>query len=177
VPVFRVKQDVIPGRFTSLWFEATRTGTFHLFCAEYCGTEHSMMTGTVTVLSPEEYVEWLAGGPKRSPVEAGEFLFQQRGCATCHSGLKDARGPDLAGAFGSVGRMVDGEEVLKDENYLFESILYSSKRISEGYTAIMPSFANQLSVDDVSNLIAYIKSLGGDTPTAAERGTQPGVQN
>jgi cytochrome c oxidase subunit 2 len=169
VPAFRVKQDVIPGRFTSLWFEATKTGTFPIFCAEYCGTEHSLMTGQVTVLSPEEYVEWLAGGPKKSPVEAGEFLFQQRGCVTCHSGLKDARGPDLKGVFGSAGRMVGGEEVIKDENYLFESILYSSKRIREDYTALMPSFANQLSAEDVTNLIAYIKSLAGDqaeTPAA-----------
>jgi cytochrome c oxidase subunit 2 len=168
LPAMRVKQDVIPGRFTYLWFEATREGTYPIFCAEYCGTEHSLMKGKVTVLSKEAYVEWLAGGPKRSPVEAGEFLFQQRGCVTCHSGLKDSRGPDLTGVFGSTGLMVDGESVMKDEDYLYESILYSSKRVREGYTALMPSFANQLSVEDVNNLIAYIKSLGGAEAAPAE---------
>ncbi len=179
LPAMRVKQDVIPGRFTHLWFEATREGTYPIFCAEYCGTEHSLMGGHVTVLSQEAYVEWLAGGPKKSPVEAGEFLFQQRGCVTCHSGLKDARGPDLKGVFGSTGLMVGGESVLKNEDYLFESILYSSKRIVDGYTALMPSFANQLSVEDVSNLIAYIKSLAGEE-AAADAGAAaatPAVQN
>ncbi len=161
LPAMRVKQDVIPGRFTYLWFEATKTGTYPIFCAEYCGTEHSLMTGHVTVLTPEGYAEWLAGGPKKSPVEAGEFLFTQRGCVTCQSGMKDARGPKLDGVFGSTGKMVGGEEVVKDDNYLVESILYSSKRVVDGYTPLMPAFANQLTVDDVNNLIAYIKSLGG----------------
>ncbi len=167
LPAMRVKQDVIPSRFTYLWFEATKTGTYPIFCAEYCGTEHSLMKGHVTVLTPEGYAEWLAGGPKKSPVEAGEFLFTQRGCVTCHSGMKDARGPNLTGIYGTTGKMVGGEEVLIDDNYLTESILYSSKRIVEGYTPLMPAFANQLTMDDVSNLIAYIKSLG----TAAAEGT------
>lgn len=170
IHAFRVKQDVVPGRFAYLWFEATKLGTYTIYCQQYCGTEHSLMAGHVTVLSQEGYAEWLAGGPKKSPVEAGEFLFQQRGCVTCHSGLKDARGPDLKGVFGSIGKMVDGEEVLKDENYLQESILYSSKRVSEGFTPLMPAFANQLSVDDVNNLIAYIKSLGAkETPAAQQQ--------
>ncbi len=167
IHAFRVKQDVIPGRFTYLWFEATKLGTYTIFCQQYCGTEHAQMAGHVTVLTPEGYAEWLAGGPKKSPVEAGEFLFQQRGCITCHSGLKDARGPDLKGVFGSTGKMVDGEEVLKDENYLQESILYSSKRVREGFTPLMPAFANQLTADDLNNLIAYIKSLGGDAAVDA----------
>ncbi len=178
LPAMRVKQDVIPGRFTYLWFEATREGTYPIFCAEYCGTEHSLMGGHITVLSQEGYVEWLAGGPKKSPVEAGEFLFQQRGCVTCHNGLKDARGPDLKGVFGSTGVMVDGESVLKDEDYLYESILYSSKRVREGYTALMPSFANQLSIEDVNSLIAYIKSLGGEeTADAASGDAAPAALN
>ncbi len=167
IHAFRVKQDVVPGRFTYLWFEATKLGTYTIFCQQYCGTEHAQMAGHVTVLTPEGYAEWLAGGPKKSPVEAGEFLFQQRGCITCHSGLKDARGPDLKGVFGSTGKMVDGEEVLKDENYLQESILYSSKRVREGFTPLMPAFANQLTADDLNNLIAYIKSLGGDAAVDA----------
>ena len=85
VPAFRVKADVLPGRFTTLWFEATKTGAYHLFCAEYCGTEHSLMGGTVYVMEPEKYMEWLAGGPQKSPTEAGECLFSQCGCVTCHS--------------------------------------------------------------------------------------------
>jgi cytochrome c oxidase subunit 2 len=173
LPAMRVKQDIIPGRFTYLWFEATKEGTFPIFCAEYCGTEHSLMGGHVTVMSQEAYVEWLAGGPKKTPVEAGEFLFQQRGCVTCHSGLKDARGPDLTGVFGAAGLMVGGESVVKDETYLFESILYSSKRVVDGYTALMPSFANQLSVEDVNNIIAYIKSLGGDAAADAALAAEP----
>jgi cytochrome c oxidase subunit 2 len=164
IHAFRVKQDVVPGRFTYLWFEANKLGTYTIFCQQYCGTEHSLMAGHVTVLSQEGYAEWLAGGPKKSPVEAGEFLFQQRGCMTCHSGLKDARGPDLKGVFGSIGKMVDGEEVIKDDAYLQESILFSNKRVVGGYTPLMPAFANQLNADDVNNLIAYIKSLGGDAP-------------
>jgi cytochrome c oxidase subunit 2 len=181
IPAFRVKQDVIPGRFTKLWFEATREGSFHVFCAEYCGTEHSLMGGTVTVMSQKDYVEWLAGGPKKTPVEAGEFLFQQRGCVTCHSGLPGARGPDLKGVFGSTQTMTDGESVVADEDYLFESILYSNKRVVEGYTPLMPSFANQLSVEDVTNLIAYIKSLGGtetaDTATETTTDAAPATLN
>lgn len=171
LPAMRVKQDVIPGRFTYLWFEATQTGTYPIFCAEYCGTEHSLMKGHVTVLTQEGYAEWLAGGPKKSPVEAGEFLFTQRGCVTCHSGMKDARGPNLTGIYGTTGRMVGGEELLKDDNYLQESILYSSKHIVEGYTPLMPAFANQLTVDDVNNLIAYIKSLGEPAAVDVSAGT------
>jgi len=122
------------------------------------------MGGQVTVLSQEDYALWLEGGPKKSPVEAGEFLFQQRGCVTCHNATPDSRGPNLEGVYGSRGMMSDGEIVLKDENYLYESILYSNKKVVQGYTALMPSFANQLSAEDVNNLIAYIKSLGGDAP-------------
>jgi cytochrome c oxidase subunit 2 len=164
----RVKMDVIPGRFTYLWFEANKTGKFSIFCQQYCGTEHSLMAGHIYVLTQEEYAQWLAGGPKRSPAEAGEFLFQQRGCATCHSGLKDARGPDLKGVFGSAGKMVDGEEVVKDEAYLRESILYSSKRVREGYTPLMPQFASQLTQDEVDSLVAYIKSLSGEAAPAQQ---------
>jgi len=171
---FRVKQDVVPGRFTYLWFEANKLGTYTIFCQQYCGTEHAQMAGHVTVMSQEDYAEWLAGGPKKSPVEAGEFLFQQRGCVTCHSGLSGARGPDLKGVFGATGKMVDGEDVVKDENYLQESILYSSKRIREGFTPLMPAYANQLTADDVNSLVAYIKSL--DDGAAAGAAAAPGAQ-
>jgi len=167
VPVFRVKNDVIPGRFSSLWFEATKTGTFHLFCAEYCGTDHSLMGGSVTVLTEEDYVEWLAGGPKKSPVDAGEFLFSQLGCATCHNSNPDSRGPDMTGVFGSMVTLTTGETRNADDEWLRESILEPSKAIVEGYTPLMPSFVNQLSAEDVNNLIAYIKSIGLSEPEFA----------
>jgi cytochrome c oxidase subunit 2 len=159
IPAFRVKQDAIPGRFTKMWFEATKTGTFHLFCAEYCGTEHSKMIGTVTVMEETEYAEWLQGGPKKSPIEAGEFLFTQRGCITCHSGQTDARGPNLEGSFGETTILKGGTEMVRDEEYLRESIMEPGKRVVEGYTPLMPSFKNQLTDEDVMNLVAYIKSL------------------
>ena len=159
VPAFRVKQDVIPGRFTRLWFEPTKTGTFHLFCAEYCGTEHSKMIGTVTVMTEADYAEWLIGGPKKSPIEAGEALFTQRGCVSCHNGNSDARCPDLAGVFGETVFLKGGAEAIRDEEYLRESIMEPGKRIVDGYNPLMPSFQNQLTDEDVLNLVAYIKSL------------------
>ena len=164
VPAFRVKNDVIPGRFSSLWFEPTKVGTYRLFCAEYCGTSHSQMGGEVTVMEEADYVEWLAGGPKKTPVDAGEFLFAQLGCATCHNSNPDSRGPDMNGVFGSVVTLTTGEQRNADEEYLRESITQSSKAILEGYTAIMPSFVNQLSAENVNNLIAYIKSIGLPEP-------------
>lgn len=163
VPAFRVKADVLPGRFTTLWFEATKTGAYHLFCAEYCGTEHSLMGGTVYVMEPEEYMEWLAGGPQKSPREAGEFLFSQRGCITCHSGEADSRGPDLANVFGSQVELKNGDVVEADEAYIMESIQDPTAKIVEGYTALMPSFKGQLNPDDILDLLAYIKSLSEAT--------------
>lgn len=165
VPAFRVKQDVVPGRFTKLWFEATRAGEYHLFCAEYCGTGHSQMHGTVYVMEPDKYAEWLAGGPKKSPADAGLFLFEQLGCVTCHSGKSGARGPNLAGVFGSQVTLVNGEIVSADEEYLRESIMQPTVKIVKDFTALMPSFKNQLTVEDTLNLVAYLKSIGSETET------------
>lgn len=167
IPAFRVKQDVIPGRYTTLWFEATKVGEYHIFCAEFCGTEHSLMKGTVYAMEPEDYAQWLAGGPKVSPQESGEFLFEQRGCITCHAGNSGARGPELAGVFGSMVDFESGEPALADEQYLLESIMDPTKRIVKGYTPLMPNFVNQLSAEDVNDLIAYIKSLA-TTDAASE---------
>lgn len=166
VPAFRVKQDVLPGRYTKLWFEPTKVGEYHLFCAEYCGTNHSRMGGTVYVMEPEHYVQWLGGGPRKSPQEAGAFLFEQRGCASCHSGKPDSRGPGLEGLYGTEVELTTGNFVTADDEYLRESIFESAKKIVEGYSALMPSFKNQLTEEDGRNLIAYIKSLssgGGAT--------------
>lgn len=163
VPAFRVKQDAVPGRFTQLWFEPTKEGEYHIFCAEYCGTEHSYMKGTVTVMSQEDYALWLEGGPKKSPVDAGEFLFTQMGCITCHSGRDDARGPALDGIFGAEVTLTTGDTFVRDEDYLQRSILQSNVQLVEGYTGLMPSFSNQLTDEDVMNLVAYIKSLKGES--------------
>lgn len=159
IPAFRVKQDVLPARYTNMWFEATKTGTFPLFCAEYCGTEHSTMGGVVHVVEPAEYQQWLAGGPALTPVQAGEALFTSMGCATCHAAGDSSRGPALEGKFGTEETMRDGTTVQVDEEYVRESIMNPSAKVVKGYTPLMPTFSNQLNDEDVNNLIAYIKSL------------------
>jgi cytochrome c oxidase subunit 2 len=161
-PAFRVKMDVLPARYTTLWFEATRTGTYHLFCTEYCGTWHSRMVGRVVVLEPNEYEAWLeGGGGGRSMVQAGEELFSSLGCATCHRQDTTARGPQLAGVFGRQVLLQDGRGVLADETYLRESILNPAARIVRGFQPIMPTFQVQVSEEELMQLISYIKTLQG----------------
>lgn len=161
VPAFRVKQDVLPAKYTQLWFEATKVGTYPLFCAEYCGTQHSTMGGTIHVMEPSDYELWLSGGPALSPVASGEALFTQMGCVTCHDSGNASRGPILHGVFGSEVALKDGSRIVADEEYLRESILSPGSKIVEGYAALMPAnFGSQLTDDDVLNLVAYIKSLG-----------------
>jgi len=160
IPAFRVKQDVLPGRYTTLWFEATKTGEYHLFCAEYCGTEHSLMGGTVYVMEQSDYQRWLSGSAGNQPLEvAGQQLFQQQGCETCHSGQPDARGPSLTGIFGQEAQLEDGRTVEVDESYLRESIVNPQAKIVAGYAPIMPTYDGLLSEEQLSQLIAYIKSL------------------
>ncbi len=160
IPAFRTKMDVLPGRYTTLWFEATRPGEYHLFCAEYCGTKHSEMIGKVIAMPPEAYERWLAGGTQgETLVEAGARLFEARLCNTCHTQATNARGPDLTGLFGKRVLLEDGSSVVADETYLRESILDPTARVVRGYPKIMPTFAGQLGEDDIVKLIAYIKSL------------------
>jgi cytochrome c oxidase subunit 2 len=164
IPAFRVKRDVVPGRYTSLWFEANKmpeSGAYHLFCAEYCGTEHSKMIGRVVVMQPEEYARWLDEGNSGEITLAhtGEKLFNQKGCVTCHREGSGARGPQLAGLFGKEVELSDGGRVRADEEYIRESILYPRKAIVAGYPALMPTFKNQLTEEDLFELIGYIKSL------------------
>jgi cytochrome c oxidase subunit 2 len=161
VPAFRVKMDVVPGRYTTMWFEATRTGTFHLFCAEYCGTSHAGMIGQVVVMTPAAYEEWLGGGTAgESPVAAGERLFQQLGCQSCHRADTAGRGPALEGLFGQMQRLQSGESVLVDEAYVRESILLPNAKVAAGYTPVMPTFQGQISEEGLLQIIAYIRSLG-----------------
>src|SRR5262245_24267363 len=159
VPAFRVKMDVVPGRYTTVWFEASKPGVYHLFCAEYCGTSHSGMRGRVIALPPAQYQEWLSssqGG--ESMAAAGAHLYQQMGCATCHATAGLA--PALEGVFGSSVRLQGGNTVLADEGYLRESILDPHAKLVAGYAPIMPTFQGQLSEEELTQLVSYIKSLG-----------------
>jgi cytochrome c oxidase subunit II len=156
IPAFRVKMDAIPGRYTTAWFEPTKPGVYHLFCAEYCGTEHSGMIGKVIVQTPQEYEAWLAGAvADEPPAQAGARLFNSFGCVTCHGSVA----PTMAGLFGSQVHLEDGRTVPADELYLRESILNATDQVVAGYKPIMPSFRGQISEEQLVQLIAYIKSL------------------
>jgi cytochrome c oxidase subunit 2 len=160
VPAFRVKADVLPGAYTRIWFEATKVGTYHLFCAEYCGTKHSQMIGEVVVMEPGEYQRWLSGQPAgQDPVETGRILFENNRCDTCHTPGPGQRGPELAGLFGEQVLLESGQAVLFDEEYVRESILEPKRRITKGFEPLMPSYRGQLGEEQILALIAYIKSL------------------
>jgi cytochrome c oxidase subunit 2 len=160
VPAFRVKMDVVPGRYTTMWFEATKVGEYHLFCAEYCGTQHSGMVGKVTVMEPTAYDDWLSGGGSgETMVETGERKFQEFACNTCHKAAGGGRGPSLVGVFGKEEELTNGTKVLIDNTYLRESILNSQAKVTAGYKPIMPLFQGQISEESLLQIIAYIKSL------------------
>ena len=171
IPAFRIKQDVLPGRYTSVWFEATKTGEYHLFCAEYCGTSHASMKGRVVVMKPEEYEQWLAGATGQpSMVSSGEQLFQRYGCATCHQQNSQERGPALHGLFGKQVRLADGSTVTADESYLRRAILDPQAEVVAGYKPIMPTYTSQINQEQLFELIEYVKSLGG--PQVAARSSE-----
>jgi cytochrome c oxidase subunit 2 len=160
IPAFRVKQDVLPGRYSSLWFEATQVGTYDLFCAEYCGTKHSQMIGKVHVMRAEDYEAWLAGAaPAEPPAEAGAKLFSALRCDTCHNTQSGARGPDLAGRFGGEVRLQGGGRALFDPTYVRESILRPNARLVEGFGPLMPTYQGQVSEDQILQITAYLESL------------------
>jgi cytochrome c oxidase subunit 2 len=160
VPAFRMKADVLPGRYTNLWFRATKPGRYHLFCAEYCGTRHSGMIGEVIVMEANEYQEWLSGGgPEGSLASAGEKLFADLACNTCHRPDSGGRGPVLNGLFGKTITTEAGEMVVVDEAYVRESILNPSAKISAGYQPIMPTFQGLVTEEGLLELIEYVKSL------------------
>jgi cytochrome c oxidase subunit II len=163
-PAFRVKNDVLPNRYRTLWFEATKTGRYHIFCAEYCGTLHSGMIGWVTVMEPTEYQRWLAGGSEGSLASQGEKLFEKYACNTCHTNTAGARGPVLAGIFGKTRQLADGSAVTADENYIRESIVDPRAKIAAGFQPIMPTFQGQVSEDDLIRLLAYVRALPADPP-------------
>lgn len=172
IPAFRIKADVVPGRYTSMWFTATKTGRFHLFCAEYCGTKHSGMIGEVVVMEPEEYQQWLAGGPSGgSMVSRGEKLFSELACVTCHMGGGLQRGPSLANIAGKPVQLTGGATIIADDNYIRESILNPSAKVVAGYQPVMPAFQGLVNEEGLMALLTYVKSLtpqqDGSAPAGA----------
>jgi cytochrome c oxidase subunit 2 len=162
VPAFRIKADVLPGRYTTTWFRPTKVGTYHLFCAEYCGTNHSAMIGQVIVMEPGEYQAWMnsgAGGSGGTLAANGQQTFQQLGCATCHRSDTQGPGPNLEGLFGTQVKLGDGRTVVADENYIRESILNPGAKVVAGYRPIMPTYQGQVSEENLMALVAYVKSL------------------
>ena len=161
VPAFRIKRDVVPGRYVTVWFQATQTGSYRLFCSQYCGTQHAGMTGQVVVMTPPEYERWLQGGGGSlvSPVEAGDTLFHSLGCVSCHAPDNSGRAPTLMGVFGQPVKLSTGQTVTASEAYIRESILTPQAKLVAGYGPIMPTFKGQVSEEQLLDLIAYIKSL------------------
>jgi cytochrome c oxidase subunit 2 len=169
VPAFRTKVDAVPGRYTYLWFEATKPGKYHLFCAEYCGLNHSGMGGWVYVMEQRDFDNWLSGNVSgQTPVEQGRDLFQNKlGCASCHAGGPQQRGAKLEGVFGHEVKLVGGQTVIADEEYIRNSILNPSSQVVEGYQPIMPTFKGQVTEEQLVSLVAYVKSLSGATSGSA----------
>src|SRR5665213_3063328 len=173
IPAFRIKHDVVPGHFETFWFQPTLPGRYHLFCAEYCGTNHSRMGGWVTVMEPAAYETWLSGGATGgSMAQQGEKLFEQYGCVTCHVLDQKGRCPSLRNVFGHAVQLDDGRTVIADEAYLRESILNLNAKVVAGYQRdVMPNFQGQISEEQLLQLIVYIKSLSN--PAAQPTGGQP----
>ena len=159
IPAFRMKQDVLPARYTTMWFESTKTGEFPLFCAEYCGTEHSTMVGKVIVLEPDEYTAWLGDRKGITGPQAGAALFQRLGCAACHMAGDLNRGPDLVDLFGSQVELADGSIVTADEEYIRESILKPTAKVVKGFAPLMPSFEGAIDDTDLNNLVEHIRTI------------------
>jgi cytochrome c oxidase subunit 2 len=160
IPDFRIKREVIPGRYSTVWFEATTPGTYHIFCTQYCGTNHSAMIGEVTVLSPDDYQKWTQESTSgTSLAQNGERLFASMGCNACHSGSAAARGPNLAGVYGSKLQLTSGSQVLVNDAYLRDAILNPSQHVTAGYAPIMPTYQGQVSEDGLIDLVEYIKNM------------------
>jgi cytochrome c oxidase subunit 2 len=161
IPALRIKQDVVPGRYETMWFRADKVGRYHLFCAEYCGTDHAKMGGWITVMNPRDFSSWLESqGGEESLAAQGEQLFHRYGCSGCHEPGGTVRAPNLSGVFGSPVPLSDGSVVIADERYIRDSILNPKAQVAAGYAPVMPTFAGQASEDDLAKLVAYIESIG-----------------
>jgi len=175
VPAFRMKADVLPGRYTTEWFEATKPGSYHLFCAEYCGMNHSGMIGYVIVMEQREFDNWLSGNTsQQSPAVAGQQLYQTLGCVSCHGATGEGgRGPALVGIFGTETSLANGQTAKVDEAYIRESIMTPQAKLVNGFGPIMPTFQGQVTEDQILQLIAFIRSLQGPGKPAATPGASP----
>src|SRR5580704_2644617 len=159
VPAFRMKQDVLPGRYTVSWFRATKAGTYHLFCTQYCGTQHSGMIGNIVVMEPAQFEAWMSGGSTGPLSASGEKIFGELGCVTCHRSDSQGRGPNLQGVFGKPVLLQDGRTVVADENYIRESILDPGAKVVNGFKPVMPTFQGLVSEEQLNALVAYVKSM------------------
>ncbi|HZU10258.1 MAG TPA: cytochrome c oxidase subunit II [Pseudacidobacterium sp.] len=163
IPAFRVKREVIPGRYTTVWFEATQPGTYHLFCTQYCGTLHSQMIGEVVAMSPEDYQKWTNSSTSGSSLaQNGERLFASLGCGQCHSGNPEARGPNLAGVYGTKIQLANGSFVTADDAFLRDIILNPTLHQVAGYAPIMPTYQGQVSEEGLISLVEFIKNLNSN---------------
>jgi len=169
IPAFRTKADVVPGRYTTIWFEATKPGKYRLQCMEYCGLNHSGMGGWVYVMEQRDFDNWLSGTVSgQTPIEAGKDLFENKlGCASCHQMNDQGRGPKLAGKYGTEQKLTSGQTVTVNDEYIRNSILNPTSQIAEGFQPIMPTFKGQVTEEQLISLVAYIKSLGGNAGGAA----------
>jgi cytochrome c oxidase subunit 2 len=176
IPAFRVKADVVPGRYNVLWFTASKAGTYHLFCSQYCGTKHSGMIGSVIAMDPNDFQAWLGGGnASDTPAAAGEKLFTDLACITCHRDDAQARAPQLKGLFGHTVQLQGGATAVVDEAYIRESILNPQAKVVNGFQPIMPTFQGLVTEEQILQLIAYVRSLGQVAPPATTGGAAPAV--
>jgi cytochrome c oxidase subunit 2 len=165
MPAFRIKRDAIPGTMTTTWFNATQTGEYHLFCAEYCGTKHSTMGGTIYVMEKDAYQRWLAGpNAGLPPALQGAKLFEELNCVSCHRNGASQRGPALEGVFGKTVQLKGGGTVVADDNYIRESIVNPNAKTVNGYESLMPVYLSQLSEEQVNALLAYVRDTLGKEP-------------
>jgi cytochrome c oxidase subunit 2 len=174
VPSFRVKMDVVPGHYNTMWFRPTRAGRYHFFCSQYCGTNHAVMGGWVTVMEQDEYAKWLSGTTASGdPVAVGERLYNDLACSTCHLPDGKGRGPSYNGVYGSQVKLAGGSTVLADDNYIRESILQPNAKIVAGYQPVMPSFQGLVTEDQILALTAYIKSFKDNPPPGKPGASEP----
>jgi cytochrome c oxidase subunit II len=174
VPDFRVKMDVVPGRYNTMWFRPTKIGKYHFFCSQYCGTNHAVMGGFVTVMDPAQYAAWLSNeSGSEDPASAGEKLFTQLACVTCHFSDGTGRAPSLNGVYGAKVLLADGSTVTADDGYIRESILQPQAKIVAGFQPVMPTFQGLVTEEQIMNLTAYIKTLQSQPVPAKGAGIAP----
>jgi cytochrome c oxidase subunit II len=174
VPEFRVHMDVLPGRYTTVWFQATRPGTYHLFCSQYCGTNHSGMIGRVVVQEPAEYQRWLYLHAEGSLALQGRKTFLRYRCISCHSADENARAPVLEEVYGRPVHLRDGRTIVADDDYIREHVLTPGAKVVAGWENIMPPFKGQVTEEEIIELIAFLKALQrGETPRRVEQFRPP----